>query len=427
MAVVLLCAFVVLEALLTAYRINTKSVQNKITALLRVAELAIVLACAALSVGELNFRHHAFLIALGLPATASALSFFRNKESRGEFCADRAYRRAAGMAALLFAASLPAIIFPQYDPLPTNGGYSVATSVRYFVDEGRTNPYGDEGEPRILPVEFWYPNQAEGVYPLIVFSHGSFGIRSSNETLFHELASHGYVVCSIDHTYQCFYTRLENRGIVWMDGGYANEIRAEDAKKDKARSLELYQKWMGVRTQDINFVIDAVISGTGNDPVCGLVNPKKIGVMGHSLGGSAALGVGRLRSDIGAVVALESPFLCDITAAQGDSFVFDESEYPVPVLNVYSDGSWDHLGEWPQYAENARLLSGGDKDAYSLHIAGAGHLSLTDLSLSSPFLTRILNGHGSSVDAEECLTTVNRVCLSFYDCFLKGIGSFDGQ
>ncbi len=40
--------------------------------------------------------------------------------------------------------------------------------------------------------------------------------------------------------------------------------------------------------------------------------PARIGVMGHSLGGSAALCIGRQRPDVQAVLALESPFMCDI-------------------------------------------------------------------------------------------------------------------
>lgn len=303
------------------------------------------------------------------------------------------------------------------------------TAAAHFTDENRAEYFGKRGGARTLAVQFWHPVRTEGRFPLIVFSHGAFGTRTSNETLFRELASHGYVVCSIDHTYHCLYTTLENGKPLLIDGGYMSELSGENAKEDANNSLTLYKKWMGIRVADINFVIDTIISKTKDsrtDAVYGFVNREKIAVVGHSLGGAAALGVGRVRSDVGAAVALESPFLCDITAVENGAFVFENSEYPVPLLNIYSDSSWTNLAQWPQYAKNARLLSGEDKDAYNLHIAGAGHLSLTDLSLASPLLTRILNGHRSFIGAEECLTAINEECLSFFDCFLKDTGKYSG-
>lgn len=70
-----------------------------------------------------------------------------------------------------------------------------------------------------------------------------------------------------------------------------------------------------------------------------LVDRTKIGVMGHSLGGSSALGIGRMRKDGSVIIALESLFMCDIKGVKNSEFVFTGEEYPIPVLNVYSDSS----------------------------------------------------------------------------------------
>ena len=69
--------------------------------------------------------------------------------------------------------------------------------------------------------------------------------------------------------------------------------------------------------------------------------------MGHSLGGSDALGIGRTRDDVGVVIALESPFLCGTVGVDSGEFVWNEETYPIPVLNIYSNSSWGHLDEWP--------------------------------------------------------------------------------
>ncbi len=317
---------------------------------------------------------------------------------------------------------LLAIIFPRHKALETTGEYRVGAVTYFYTDLDRMETYRDTGKNRTLNVEIYYPENADGTYPLIIFSHGAFGTKSSNKSLCRELASHGYVVASIDHTYQCLYTKDENGRAVWMDRGYMKEILAEDAHADRRQSYEYYRKWMAVRTGDINFVLDYMLKeaqARDAQAVYKLVDGNRIGVMGHSLGGSAALGIGRMRDDVGAAAALESPFMCDIKGVEGGEFVFEEEAYPIPVLNVYSDSSWSHLGEWPQYKENHRLLSDGNKTAVNVHFKGAGHLALTDLALASPFLTQWIDGQKLSADAETMLMDLNLTVLAFFDGYLK--------
>lgn len=420
---ILLILLLILEMALTVYRIKTQSMQQRLTAVLRTASILMLIALCALSVVTWGFRYYALAAVLVIAAMVNAVRLLLKRVTAAKLRPARIVWKAAGMAALLFIASLPAIIFPEYRPLPTTGEYRVATATRHFIDESRIEAYATHGGARTLAAEFWYPGDTQGNFPLVVFSHGSFGTRTSNETLYRELASHGYVVCSIDHTYQCLYTTDKSGNVLLMSSEFLDEIRRENARGDKRKSLELYKKWMDVRTGDINFVIDTIKAGV-SDVLYGLIDTEKIGVIGHSLGGAAALGIGRMRSDIVAIVALEAPFMHDILDVERDAFVFETAEYPVPVLNVYSDSSWNHLVEWPQYEKNVQLLSGSDKDAYNLHIAGAGHLSLTDLSLASPVLTRVLNGHTSSVSSKDCLRRINEECLTFFDCYLKGVGVF---
>ena len=187
---------------------------------------------------------------------------------------------------------------------------------------------------------------------------------------------------------------------------------------------------MKLRTDDINFVIDTILAEAKKkdaDPVYHRVDPEKIGVMGHSLGGSAALGIGRQREDVNAVVALEAPFMYDIVGVADGEFIWNDKPYPIPVLNIYSDSAWSHLDEWKEYAENNALLSDTGATAFNVYIAGVGHLDLTDLALESPFLTNMLMGHESTTSAEYCLKTINEVVLQFFDSYLKGKGSFTAE
>lgn len=200
-----------------------------------------------------------------------------------------------------------------------------------------------------------------------------------------------------------------------IDPGYLRDLRNEDAGADPTGSLELYREWMDLRMADMNFVIDHVReAAAAEEPgMFGLVDTGRIGVVGHSLGGAAAVGVGRQRNDIGAVVALEAPFMTEIVGIDGDGFEWSDQPYLVPLLNVYSDSSWNHLGERPQYAQNYRQLHTPDPDVYSEHLVGVWHLGLIDLSLTSPVLTRMLDRVPTDVPAAENLARLNGLCVAF--------------
>lgn len=60
----------------------------------------------------------------------------------------------------------------------------------------------------------------------------------------------------------------------------------------------------------------------------------------------------------------------------------------------------------------------------NVYISGVGHLALTDFALTSPFLTRILDGQKSTTDTLYCLKTINKICLEFFNSYLKGEGEF---
>ncbi|GAB1476935.1 hypothetical protein MASR2M70_17710 [Bacillota bacterium] len=110
---------------------------------------------------------------------------------------------------------------------------------------------------------------------------------------------------------------------------------------------------MKLRTDDINFVIDTFIEKSTNESnsFYQLIDANRIGVAGHSLGGSAALGVARERSDIKAVLALESPYMCDITGVAGNEFTWNTEPYRCAVMNIYSDSGFPLVTTDNKYCE----------------------------------------------------------------------------
>jgi hypothetical protein len=156
------------------------------------------------------------------------------------------------IAALLLAClvAAPVLIFPPYNPLAVTGSSAIHTAHYTYRDEHRSEQYSSSGEDRRVNVTFWYPQEADGneTYPLIVFSHGGLGLETSNESLYRELASHGYVVCSIGHPYHAFWTKGEDGHLTLVSMEYFQELQQEDARRDKEQSFRYYQAWMETRT-----------------------------------------------------------------------------------------------------------------------------------------------------------------------------------
>jgi dienelactone hydrolase len=428
MGITILLIAIFIEVALAIYGIITKSNHAKERSILRIALFTGFSLLMVLSIIDWSFRYYGLTLLLLLFAIIGVITLSKKKEDRRAYSPVRISLKALAMIMLVFVLTLPAMIFPQIKPVvEATGKYEVLTKTDTYLDTSRVESYSDTGEYRKLNVQFWYPDTLDEKYPLIVFSHGGLGIKLSNESLYNELASHGYVVCSIDHTYQCFYTTDEGGDTTLIDWDYMQELLAEDPQSDIQQSFEYYQKWMKIRTDDINFIIDYIITEAennhGNDEFKG-VDTANIGVIGHSLGGAAALGIGRIRDDVKAVIALESPFMCDIEGIDGGQFIFTEQTYPVPVLNIYSDSAWGILERRPQYAANFAMLTDTDAMAANVYISGVGHLGLTDFALTSPFLTDLLNGQKATIKSEYGLERINKICLEFLNCFIKGEGEF---
>ncbi len=422
LALIIFFVIFVFEICFSIYCIRIKSYEDKKKRIIRISAFVIFMCLLLISAMEWHARWYAFSAYLLIRAVFGTIWLVHGKKSTIAFKRSIVIKRFITLMCSFFLTLTPALLFPQYDQIPVTGTYGVATNVYTYTDSSRAEIYSDSEQYRRLTVQYWYPENAKGIFPLIVFSHGAFGVRSSNLSLYRELASNGYIVCSIDHTYQCFFTTDTDGKTTRMNSDYMKEVVAENAHTHKKQSYEYYQKWMGIRTADINFVIDFVLAEADQkdaDQVYKLVNKEKIGVIGHSLGGSAALGIGRIRNDVSAVMALESPYLYDITAVENDQFVWNEEKYTIPVLNMYSDSSWSHLTDWTQYKENAEMLLDTNVDVHNVYLQGAGHLTLTDLGLTSPILTRILNGQDTTMDTRYYLMKINQIALEFFNYYLK--------
>ncbi len=315
--------------------------------------------------------------------------------------------------------SLAVVVFPNLNSVETTGEYAYSSVVLELSDVARLEEFTRDGSPRQLSVLVYYPESVwleNNTAPLIVFSHGGISTKTSNLSLFKELASHGYVVASIDHSYHALSTEIAGKK-VGIDSGYMKELNTEDSHTDIQQSYEYFQKWMKLRTDDINFVLDSFLAASAieDNSFYSLIDGSRIGVAGHSLGGSAALGVARQRADVKAVLALESPYMCDITGVAGDDFIWNTDAYTSALLNIYSDTGYPLIKSDHKYVQNKNSYE--NKEVENYYIAGSNHYTLTDLVRLSPLVSALLGG-GYKKSGYDTLAFINEKSLAFFDRYL---------
>ena len=305
-------------------------------------------------------------------------------------------------------------LFPPMLEVKTTGAYNIA-SQDYWIE---TQQVGSDGNERELQVRAWYPknyDRAEHSAKVIVFSHGSCGTIDNNLSLYRELASHGYVVLAVAHEGQAISMVRSDGKKISANRDYMREMINIKPQQDLEGAYLLYSKWMKERMADLNLVMDDFKEKvkSSNDVYAKIADANEYVVAGHSVGGSAAYAMARTREDVCGCIALEAPFMYDIKGVSNGEFVFDSSDYNVPVLNIYTDSSYAHLKEWKQYKNNVLFLQNNKDNYVNIYYQGIGHMGICDLPLTSPFLAALLDGVYPKVSALEQLSVLNADCLKF--------------
>ncbi len=321
-------------------------------------------------------------------------------------------------------------LFPPCELPDPTGEYSVETSLYTWEDAKREDPYSEKGENRKVTIKVWYPD-AEGKYPLVVFSHGAFGVIDSNYSTCEELASHGYVVVSVGHPYHAMFVEDTDGHMTFVNRDFMKEVMMNDGTYSEESEKKIYEnsiRWMKLRTDDLQFVLDTLLQQADGEKVpFSMIDREKIGMFGHSLGGAASVEMGRLRSDITAVIDLEGTMLGEFNGFENGFITYDSEPYPIPILDVNGDRVKEDVKE--QQSEYPDLVYvndylGSRATAYkSVIFEGTGHLNYTDLPIISPPLARLL-GVGE-VDPKTCIGHVNEMVQIYFDYYLKGIGGLD--
>ena len=346
---------------------------------------------------------------------------------------------------------IPKILFTDYEGLPTTGQYGVKQASAILTDESRLETFETDGSHREVPVYFFYPDvetttakaeNTDNTFPLVIFSHGAFGYYQSNASTYLELASHGYVVISLDHPYHSFFTKDTAGKTITVNPQFMQEVMyINESTTTEQEIIELSHEWLKLRTDDMNFVLDSIKEAKQQGiqkelpkewflakdasskeeilNILAMTDMEHIGLMGHSMGGAASVTVGRTRTDVDAVIDLDGTMLGEQFGYQDGEYDFYDEAYPVPLL-VVNNEPHHFEGEEVQMLYVNRFVLANAVDAKYTYFKGSGHMNFTDLPLFSPVLAGML-GVGE-VDAEECVVKMNQLILDYFNCYLKNMG-----
>jgi len=360
----------------------------------------------------------------------------------------QAFFSVAGCLLVIIASALPAVFPIPNLPKPT-GPYPIGTFSTMLVDNSRKELYSaNPDEPRRIMVQIWYPAApaadaklgvwmenvdkigpsistwlgfppflldhvvygrsnsypdapvmaSQTKFPVITFSHGWNGVRVQSTFLMEELASQGYVVVSIDHTYGA-------RMVVFPDGTIAeNNPNALPTDQPVEILVPAAQKLVNQWAEDIGFTLDTLAGWNQNDPTGRFTNRldlEKIGVSGHSTGGGAAIEFcGRdLRCKVG--VGLD-PYLTPVSDQVLDGTLSQ------PFLLLFSE-------KFPT-ERNTMLLSRLMKNAQAareISIMGTAHYDFSDLPLLTPLAPYL--GLKGPLNAERVLQINREFSLALFN------------
>ena len=448
MAFVVYGIFIMIEAGFAAFECTRKVPRKEWTKRrlgVNIAELAVFLVLLLLPGISLSFRFVGLAVLL-LVRLLTALLFCLCCRKSEKIQKKAAIVQSAVLGVFLLGAGLlPAWIFRDYQGLTPTGTYQTAYAEAILTDPDRVEAFETDGSHREVSLHFYYPENAETLpeksLPLVIFSHGAFGYYQSNFSACTELASHGYVVVSLDHPYHAFFTKDTDGTTITADPQFFRDALAiENSSAAEAEVYDVTSGWMALRLADVHFVIDTLQSScrqqtlsdcwyydsayeTALCSVLRAVDYESIGLMGHSLGGATAVTAGR-RDDISAVIDIDGTMLGEQTGFADGSYIINETPYTTPLLAIDNEAHHNDRLEAKRtgyvYANNVILDNA--ENAYNTYFIGAGHMNFTDLPLISPFLARQL-GTGN-VEPESCIRQVNALILQFFDCYLKHTGAF---
>jgi pimeloyl-ACP methyl ester carboxylesterase len=226
---------------------------------------------------------------------------------------------------------------------------------------------------------------------VVVFTHGYTGTFTDYTYLFEDLASRGYVVASVGHTY-------ESTAVAFPDGRLAKSTLGSHLTHARM-DAETVSQVESVRLSDVRFVLDelARLNTRPGSPFAGRLDLASIGIAGHSLGGLTALHAAEQDARFRAVVVIDG-------VMPDESFGLTDT--PVLLLDAGRQ----------RWSARKEILWGKLRGMrFGLDLDGAEHVAPSDLVwLAKPAIDT------GRMTAEQTVAETRDFVAAFFDASLRG-------
>jgi predicted dienelactone hydrolase len=301
---------------------------------------------------------------------------------------------------------------PYVDPAGRNGfaqKYGLAPSMLNYLNKVETNVYRNT-------------QMADETFPVLIFSHGYNSKANGYYALLTELASHGYVVFAINHTYESTGSTFPDGTMKYFDYAYASQIESgtwgtmepvieafksglsfEDRHPIVREGLTTYfvrdmvERW----TQDIVDVVSELDAWNSSGFFEEKLDLSQVGAFGHSRGGGPAgealLVDGRIKA------------AANIDGVQWGQMVDTVLQKPFLFLSA----------DWPAEHENLNQHAYVNRSTsvfYEGMVLQSGHSNFMDIPFMIPL--RALSQAGD-IDPDLGMEITRAVVTSFFDKHLK--------
>ena len=256
------------------------------------------------------------------------------------------------------------------------------------------------------------------LFPVIIYNHGYGGYSQVYQSVFEDLASHGYVVVSIGHENESallikddgtvianspdnpFYTKrapeLNGRKVGrWQSVILnSNSIEENDAAYTKMLELTpLHNESTDLWASDTKAAIEKLrmINNDHGESLMGAMDLNAVGIFGHSLGGATA----------GQLCGESSVFKAGINL---DGFQFGNlhsDQLNVPFMFVASNPQGN------TYLRSLTFIDRSEADCYQVTLKGFEHDNFTDLKF-------ITEGDANAMELQR------ELIRAFFDRYVKG-------
>ncbi len=250
-------------------------------------------------------------------------------------------------------------------------------------------------------------------FPLIMFNHGYNSYREGNSLLCIELASHGYVVISVAHSYEALCTEFDDG--TWLlsdkknsklyDPMFGGLMAMYKLTKSKGSNEELAQQFDQIQRKYCKYMMgrlpewikdnEAVLEYAKKNLSDLIDFSKGVGATGHSFGGNTAY----------ALCARNSDFVCGINI---DGALFGDYTNDIqtkPFMQISCEANEKAA---------ARVYLKHTKPVYKAVFKDMKHIGFADSKFTMPMKSVV-----GKLDANVMHQNLCKCHLEFFDAYLK--------